>query len=138
LLLPATARPTSFVGHPPYPRRLLDPYEMAGAKPGGGAQRQGERRCCSYPVGGIRYLFSVLMRRVRNMTITGGTKRRPIRDVIFRIAALIGIIGVILYLVTFAVVSREILYTAYALLALAAVIAVGNGIVILAMKQPKA
>jgi hypothetical protein len=88
--------------------------------------------------GVILYLLSVLLRRVRNMTITGGTKRRPIRDVIFRIAALIGIIGVILYLVTFAVVSSEILYTAYALLALAAVIAVGNGIVLLAMKQPKA
>jgi hypothetical protein len=38
---PATAKATSFVGHPPYPRRLLDPYEMAEANTEGAGARWG-------------------------------------------------------------------------------------------------
>jgi hypothetical protein len=74
------------------------------------------------------------------MTLNGGTKteKRPLGAVIFRVAAIIGIIGIVLYVATIFVVSYELLYSSYAVLALAAAIALGNGIVLLALKPEKA
>jgi hypothetical protein len=71
------------------------------------------------------------------MTTTTELKRRSLSNVIFRVAAIIGILGVILYLVTIAVPSFEILYTSYSLLAFSAFIAAGTGIALFAMKPKK-
>jgi hypothetical protein len=61
---PATAKATSFVGHPPYPRRLLDPYEMAEANTKGAGAIWGEGKPgCSLPGPENPYILCQVMAR---------------------------------------------------------------------------